>query len=230
MWPPDSPLLILFASGLLGGFGHCLGMCGPVIAAISLSAQNRPATGHHLLYHLGRITTYSLLGGAVGLTGSLVRIAVPIEPVQRGILVGTGILIAVMGLWLSGLFGRTALTGEGGELPAPLSRALRLVSGASGPGASFPLGLLLGLLPCGLVYTALLTAAREGMESADPAVAFLRGFGAMALFGLGTAPSLLLLGKVVGILGAKARSALYRAAALLMAAAGILFAVKGVLG
>lgn len=230
MWHVDSPVLILFASGLLGGFGHCLGMCGPVIAAISLSAGVRPPAGRHLLYHLGRITTYSLLGGAVGLTGSLVRISVPIEPVQRGILVGTGVLIALLGLWLSGLFGRTGAAGEGGGLPAPLSRALRFVSGASGPGALYPLGLLLGLLPCGLVYTALLTAARTGMDSADPAVAFLRGFGAMALFGLGTSPSLLLLGKVVDALGARARSALHRAAALLMAAAGLLFAVKGFLG
>lgn len=229
MWHADSPLLILFASGLLGGFGHCLGMCGPVVAAISLSARNRPPAARHLPYHLGRITTYSLLGGAVGLTGSLVRIAVPIEPVQKAILVGTGILIALLGLWLSGLFGRPALAVEGEELPAPLSRAIRFVSGASGPGALFPLGLLLGLLPCGMVYAALLTAARTGMESADPAVAFLRGFGAMALFGLGTAPSLLLLGKVVETLGARARSAMYRAAALLMAAAGVLFAARGLL-
>jgi len=230
MWPPDSPLLILFASGLLGGFGHCLGMCGPVVAAVSLSRHDPRSTGPHLLYHLGRITTYSLLGGAVGLSGSLVRVAIPIEPIQRAVLAGTGVAIVLMGLSLSGLFGGRFRWGNGADLPAPFSRLLRLVSGADGPGAFFPLGLLLGLLPCGLVYTALLTAARQGMESADPAAAFFRGVAAMALFGLGTAPSLLLLGKAVGHLGARIRGALYRAAALLMVLAGILFTVKGITG
>lgn len=230
MWPTESPFLILFASGLMGGFGHCLGMCGPVVAAVSLSRPDPRSTRPHLLYHLGRITTYSLLGGAVGLSGSLVRVAIPIEPIQRAILAGTGIAIILMGLSLSGLFGGRFQPATGAELPAPFSRLLRLVSGTEGAGAFFPLGLLLGLLPCGLVYTALLTAAREGMESADPAAAFLRGFAAMALFGLGTAPALLLLGKTVGYLGTRMRSVLYRAAALLMVLAGILFTVKGVLG
>lgn len=230
MWSPDSPLLILFASGLLGGFGHCLGMCGPVVAAVSLSRRDPRAAGPHLLYHLGRITTYGLLGGAVGLSGSLVRVAIPIEPVQRVVLAGTGVAIVLMGLSLSGLFGGDFLRRNGADLPAPFSRLLRAVSAGEGPGAFFPLGLLLGLLPCGLVYTALLTAARGGMETPDPAAAFLRGVAAMGLFGLGTVPSLLLLGKAVGHLGARFRGALYRAAALLMVLAGILFAVEGILG
>lgn len=230
MWSPDSSLLILFASGLMGGFGHCIGMCGPVVAAVSLSRPDPRSVFPHLLYHLGRITTYSLLGGAVGLSGSLVRVSIPIEPIQRTVLFGTGIAIVLMGLSLSGLFGARFRWGNGADLPAPFPRILRLVAGTGGPGACFPLGLLLGLLPCGLVYTALLTAAREGMESADPAAAFLRGFAAMALFGLGTAPSLLLLGKAVGSLGTRIRSILYRAAALLMVLAGILFLVRGVSG
>jgi len=230
MWHPDSPLLILFASGLLGGFGHCLGMCGPVVAAVSLSRNGPRSTAPHLLYHLGRITTYSLLGGTVGLSGSLVRVAIPIEPIQRAILVGTGVAIVLMGLSLSGLFGGFVRWRNGADLPASFTRLLRLVSGTEGPGAFFPLGLLLGLLPCGLVYTALLTAAREGMESAVPVAAFFRGFAAMALFGLGTAPPLILFGKTVGVLGAKMRALLYRAAALLMVLAGALFVAKGLSG
>lgn len=230
MWPPESPFLILFASGLAGGFGHCLGMCGPVVAAVSLSRADPRSTGPHLLYHLGRITTYGLLGGAVGLTGSLVSVSIPIEPVQRAVLVGTGVAILLMGLSLSGRFGGRFRSRNAPDLPAPFSRLLRLVSETGGPGAFFPLGLLLGLLPCGLVYTALLAAARIGMESSDPAAAFLRGFAAMALFGLGTAPSLLLLGRTVGYLGMKMRTVLYRTAALLMVLAGILFTVKGVVG
>ena len=230
MWPAESPFLILLASGLMGGFGHCLGMCAPVVAAVSLSRSGPRSITPHLLYHLGRITTYSLLGGAVGLSGSIVRVSVPIGPIQKAVLTGTGIAILLMGLSLSGLPGPRFRWSHGEDLPAPFSRLMRIVSGAGGPGAFFPLGLLLGLLPCGLVYTALLTAARVGMESADPAVAFLRGFAAMALFGLGTAPSLLLLGKTVGYLGARMRSLLYRAAALLMILAGILFTAKGVVG
>jgi len=226
----DSPFLLLFASGLLGGFGHCLGMCGPIVSAVSLSRPDPRSLRPHLFYHLGRILTYSLLGGAAGLAGSLVTVTIPIRPVQKAVLAATGFAIILMGLSLSGLFG-SRFRGESGEgLPAPFSRLLRFVTGGAGPGAFLPLGLLLGLLPCGLVYTALLTAAGVAMESALPATAFLRGFLAMALFGLGTAPSLLLLGKAVGFLGTRWRGVLYRAAALLMVLVGVLFVVKGFSG
>lgn len=226
----ESPYLLLFLSGLVGGFGHCLGMCGPIVAAVSLSRSDPRVLRPHLLYHLGRILTYSLLGGAVGLAGSLATVSIPIRPIQKAILVGTGVGIVLMGLSLSGLFGGRFRWETGGDLPAPFSRLLRVVSESRGPGAFLPLGLLLGLLPCGLVYTALLTAAGTAMESTVPAAAFLRGFLAMALFGLGTAPSLLLLGKTVGALGARVRLLLYRAAAVLMVLAGALFVARGLSG
>jgi uncharacterized protein len=227
---PESPYFLLFASGLLGGFGHCLGMCGPVVAAFSMSLRGSPPLWPHLLYNLGRVATYSLLGGAVGIAGSFLRVAADIEPLQRAILVGTGIAIALVGLGLARSAGRASAVPEG-SLPAKIvSRTARLFAGVEGPGACFPLGMVLGLLPCGLVYAALLSAAREGMEAPGPAGAFLRGFLIMALFGAGTAPSLLALGKAVGLLGARMRTGMYRAAALAMALAGILFAARGFLG
>lgn len=225
----DSPLLLLFASGFLGGFGHCLGMCGPVVAAFSLNLREAPRLLPHLLYNLGRITTYSLLGGAVGLAGSLLRVAAEIEPAQRAILAGTGALISLMGVRLATGFGRDSSVAGDSRLAGAVSRAARLFSGADGPGACFPLGMVLGLLPCGLVYAALLFAAREGMDAAGPAPAFLRGLLAMALFGAGTAPSLLALGKVVGLLGTRMRAGLYRAAAAAMILGGIVFAARGFL-
>jgi uncharacterized protein len=227
---PESPYLLLFTSGLLGGFGHCLGMCGPVVAAFSMNLRGAPPFRPHLLYNLGRVATYSLLGGAVGVAGSLVRVAAGIESVQRAILVGTGIVIAVAGLGLAWGAGRASAGPEGSLLAGAVSRAARLFAGVEGPGACFPLGMVLGLLPCGLVYAALLSAAREGMEAPDPAAAFLRGVLVMALFGAGTAPSLLALGKAVGLLGARMRAGMYRAAALSMALAGILFAARGFSG
>ncbi|GAB4362632.1 MAG: sulfite exporter TauE/SafE family protein [Deltaproteobacteria bacterium] len=230
MTAAESPFLLLFLSGLAGGFGHCLGMCGPVVAAVSLSRPDPRSLRPHLLYHLGRILTYSLLGGAAAAAGSLAVVSVPIRPIQKGILAATGVAIILTGLSLSGLFGGRFRGDDGGDLPRPFSRLLRMVTESRGPGAFLPLGLLLGLIPCGLVYTALLTAAGIGMGSTPPAAAFLRGFSAMALFGLGTAPSLLLLGKAVGILGARRRLLLYRAAAALMVLAGILFVAKGLSG
>ena len=61
--------VVMLLTGLAGGFGHCVGMCGPVVAAYSLGEQNLRYL-HHILYNLGRITTYMFMGAVVGLTGS----------------------------------------------------------------------------------------------------------------------------------------------------------------
>lgn len=230
MWPTDSPYAILFASGLLGGLGHCAGMCGPVVAALSLGADGRRGLLPHLLYNAGRLTTYGLLGGAVGASGSFLNIAAGIEPLQKAVMTGTGVLIAVLGLALGGWIPAFAPKGAPPRAPRLLSKALRTFMENGGAGARFPLGMALGLLPCGLVYAALLFAAREGMTAGSPAEGLVRGFLLMTLFGAGTVPSLLVIGRGVALFGARMRTGLYRASGLLMALGGIAFAVKGLSG
>lgn len=227
MWLTESTYPILFASGLAGGIGHCVGMCGPVVAAFSFNRAEGGGIRPHLLYHLGRVTTYSMVGGVAGFTGSFLDVAAVIAPYQRAVLTATGILIALAGLvlggWLPG--GGAARVGGAGLIP----RACRLLAGEGTAGAHFPLGLVLGFLPCGLVYAALLAAAREGMEAGDHGGGFFRGFLVMALFGAGTVPALLVVGKAAGALSVRTRTGLSRLSAALVALAGAILAVRGIL-
>jgi hypothetical protein len=231
MSPTESVYLLLFTSGLLGGFGHCIAMCGPVAATFSLCAGEKRRFEPHLLYNLGRITTYSLIGGAAGLAGSFLGIAAGLGPFQKAVALGTGLLVVLMGLSLGGwLPRRRSFSGADGP-PRLLQRIARLAhDSGGGPGVFFPLGILLGFLPCGLVYAALLAAARTGLDAGSPAEGFLRGFLAMALFGIGTVPSLLLVGKAAGFLGIRMRKSLYRASAAMVVLAGVVYIARALLG
>ncbi|MBP2669824.1 MAG: hypothetical protein H6Q80_2026 [Deltaproteobacteria bacterium] len=229
-WPTESIHLLLFGSGLLGGAGHCVGMCGPLVGGFALCLPDSRATVPHLLYNLGRVTTYAAAGGVVGLSGSFVRFAGAFAPFQQYLLFATGVLIALMGLSVGGWLPGGARTLEAGTLPGAVSRIFRRAAEAGGTGAAFPLGLATGLLPCGLVYTALLSAARAGMEGASPAEGFFRGFLAMAAFGAGTVPALFLFGKAIGTAGARLRGFLLKLSAALLVAAGAAFAARAFLG
>ena len=167
-----------FMLGLAGSL-HCAGMCGPL--ALALPATGRGYAGFltgRLAYNLGRLTTYSLLGVVSGLLGrSLTLIGV-----QRWISLGAGALI-LAGLLLS----RRVGTGT------PMIRAVARLKSAFGGllqrrtvTSLGLLGLLNGLLPCGLVYAACVGAAATG--------SLATGVGYMALFGLGTVPLMLGLG------------------------------------
>ncbi|MHB8831805.1 MAG: hypothetical protein B7Z62_08925 [Deltaproteobacteria bacterium 37-65-8] len=226
-WPTDSLPWILFVTGLIGGAGHCVGMCGPLVAGYAIALRNRSATLPHLLFHLGRVTTYAMAGGVVGASGSFLRFAAWVAPLQRFLLAATGVLIALMGLSVGGWLPWARRTE--GAAPfggAPLAGIARRAAEAGGPGAAFPLGMAMGLLPCGLVYTALLSAARSGMEAGSPAGGFVRGFVAMGAFGAGTFPALFLFGTVVTAASPRLRGALEKVAAALLVAAGLAFAAR----
>lgn len=214
--------LAMFMAGLAGGFGHCIGMCGPVVTALSLG-QERPGFVHHLLYNLGRAATYTILGAIVGTTGSFLSLAASLDPVQPWIMAIAGLFIIVMGLasadWLP--FGNFPASCSPG-MPM-VRKAMSVLSGPRSTGSWFPMGLLLGFLPCGLTYTALLSAARAAMESPDHLAGMLRGGLSMLLFGLGTTPALLLVGKTAGYIGEKARRRFYRIASLIMIGTGAWF-------
>ncbi len=226
-WLTESPPLLLFAAGALGSFGHCVGMCGPLIAALSLPLGKGRLLPANLFYHLGRITTYGLLGGITGITGSFVGVASRIGALQQAVLTAAGLLIVLTGLllggWIPGL-----RTGEGGGGRYRIAgRIVRAAAEGASPGACFPMGLALGFLHCGLVYGALLSSARIGMEAGNLAEGFLKGVLLMVLFGAGTVPGLLIVAKTASLLGAGLRARLYRASAVLLVIVGIVFTVRG---
>jgi len=221
--PIEPSGLLVFGAGLACGFGHCLGMCGPLAAGIALARPGAPPFGTLLRYTAGRLSTYGLLGGAAGAAGSALGLALAAAPFQRAVMAGAGVLVAAMGLaWAGWLPARLF---RGAAFPA---RAVAWIKRSAGTGGgAFPLGILLGFLPCGPVYTVLLSAARSGMEAGSGPAGFLAGAGTALLFGAGTAPALFLAGEAAGRLGARARGGLRAAGGLLMVLVGALYAARG---
>jgi uncharacterized protein len=163
----------------LGGSLHCAGMCGPLALAVPASGNGAPGfLLGRLAYNLGRILTYCLLGLLFGLVGKALWLA----GVQRWLSIGLGVTLLV------GLFASRKLvlwqpiTALVNWLKKHMSALLRRRSFA----ALGVLGLLNGLLPCGLVYVACAGAtATSGV---------LAGAQYMAAFGAGTVPMMLAIG------------------------------------
>jgi len=221
----NSVAFAMFITGLAGGFGHCIGMCGPVVAAYSLGEQGYGWL-RHLLFHLGRITTYSLLGGFAGLTGSFVMLAASIETLQTAVLVITGFSIVVMGFVNAGWIPvMRKITSCSPQLPL-LGNILRIFEGPRTTGTYYPLGVVFGFLPCGLSYTALLTTASASMCSNGRVSALFTGMMMMFLFGMGTSPALLLVGNAARLVSETLRKRLSVAASVIMIFTGISFIVS----
>ena len=212
-------LLFAFGMGFLGGFGHCVGMCGPIVLAFGLSAPGQPprrALQPQLAYHLGRVTTYALLGGAMGLAGSFVNVAGRMAGFQDAVAVAAGALMIALGL--AAAVGATSVRGIEGALSGKVFGAVRRVV-AGAPGRAYPLGLVLGFLPCGLSYSAFVGAAATG--GLVPGLLF-----ALA-FAVGTVPALLAAGFAAALASARLRGFLYRAGGVLVVLVGSLFVLRG---
>lgn len=207
--------------GFLGGFGHCIGMCAPFVLLVSrrfapAGAGRAAALAAQAWYTAGRITTYAVLGALAGLVGGVVELAGSVLGVQRAASVLAGAVLIVQALL--GLTGSAALAGTaGGVAFARLTAAL----GRRIPGHPFGLGLLLGLLPCGLLYSALIAAVSRGGAPS--------GALALVLFGLGTAPALLGV-SIADDLLARRRALLDRLSHLFLLAMGAWFVWTGLRG
>jgi sulfite exporter TauE/SafE len=221
MLSTETIYFVLFTTGLTVGFGHCIGMCGPIVVSLSLSLRGRTVVVPHLLYNGGRITTYGLLGGVMGASGSFTRVVASIVSLQKGVMILTGILIVVMGLAMAGWIPLGVIFGDYYNPQGVLSRGFRKLSEAGSTGTYYPLGMLLGLLPCGPVYTALLAAARAGMETQSTLEGLLIGVGLMLSFGLGTVVALLLIAKLADLGWLKRRDVIYKISSVLMVIVGV---------
>ena len=233
----DNPTLMLstqtfflfyFTTGLTVGFGHCLGMCGPIVIALNLNLQGKRRFFAQSLYHYGRITTYAIVGGLMGATGSFTMVATHIEMIQKIAMIVSGLLIVIMGLGTMGMVTWGHAITERFNFGRIISKGFRTLSGIQTASAYYPLGLLFGLLPCGPVYTGLLGAARVGMEVSNIYLGVLSGMGLMAAFGLGTVPALLLVTKLADWGLGRYRQAIYRVGSVLMIALGIYFVVNAI--
>ncbi len=213
--------LAMLSAGAVGSVVHCAPMCGPfVLAQVSsnlsrigaarLCERHRVAQGLLLPYHFGRITTYAALGALAAGGGAAVG-ALPFARWAPAALLLAGALLfaaqatrrlvpqAAQGRIRSARRRMAWMSPQGSALLARLAQRIDRSTWRGG----FLLGLLLGFLPCGMLYAALAAAAGSGSAPA--------GAAAMVAFGLGTAPGL----AAVGIAGQAGGRMFARGAALL---------------
>jgi sulfite exporter TauE/SafE len=143
----DSLYLVFLVTGFTVGFGHCIGMCGPIVVSVSLSLKERSIIAPHVLYNGGRITTYGVLGGIMGLTGSFAGVTSRIAGMQKGVMIFTGILIIAMGLAMTGWMPLGKIFGNGYNPQGVISKGFQKLTASKSALRYYPLGLLLGLLP-----------------------------------------------------------------------------------
>jgi len=209
----------LYSMALLTGFlgsGHCLGMCGGIVAALSLSGPGQ-AGGmlFHLLYNFGRILTYGLIGLLVGWLGSLMAYTESFADATRLLLVASDLFIIIIGLGTAGAFKhlnfmKLEFGGPVKALTGAVSRLQKLPTAL----AALPLGLVFGFLPCGFLYAMAITAAQTA--------ASLKGAGVMLSFGLGTVPALFLFGSAAQWLSSRARNWMLRGAGIMVVLMGLI--------
>ncbi len=228
------------ALGLSGGFGHCLMMCGPLVAAVSLTggaagvrdaAASRRAWLFQAAYHGGRLITYAAIGALLGLLGGLGRLSTlegPFAPAMlaKYVKLSTGVLLAIAGVWLlvSWLLRRDAHLPETSGAVARTAwfrRATAALASRGWPWA-LPLGMLMGLLPCGPLLPVEVAALGTGNAAAGAAV--------MLAFGIGTVPALAGFGAASGLLGSRARGWLTGATAVAIIALGLAIAAQTLRG
>lgn len=222
-------LILAFTLGLFSTL-HCLGMCGNIMGALTLSLpgeiRQRPPTvlSYVLAYNLGRVLTYGLLGLIVGLSGQWIGSGLDPDQWRQVASLLAAVAMILSGLYLTGWFPVTRLLEKlvGGLWRRIEPWGRRLLPIRNLP-AAFLAGMVWGWLPCGLVYYALLLALTQ--DSA------WEGGLLMLSFGLGTLPSLMATGVISGWLARMARMQPVRwMAGSLIILAGVGILTWGLLG
>jgi sulfite exporter TauE/SafE len=213
---------LAFTTGFIGGFGHCIGMCGPIIAAFTFRGSS---SGYypsilknflpHLFYNTGRVTTYMFIGAVMGLTGSFLNTAGSMAGFQNIVAVAAGLIMIIMGINISGFFGLISWLERHNSFILRTGR--NLMQGETS-WLYYPLGALFGFLPCGLSYTVFMAAAGTGSMLSGMLTAFF--------FGIGTLPALLLFGFTAGYLSNKVRGLLYKLSGVVIILMGVYYLLK----
>jgi sulfite exporter TauE/SafE len=193
---------------------HCTIMCGGIVSAVSLHAKI-PAHQSVLLYNVGRVFSYSLLGAVMGAIGSFINVAGKLAGLQ-GLASIVGGLFVLLWLWrrfqlpflhrFSALLHKRLASGR-----AASERRDRLQTIAT--------GIAFGFLPCGLTYAMQMTAAATGSAAGGAAV--------MALFGAATLPALAAAASVAALANKRWRRLMRKAGVVTAVAVGLLSIMRG---
>jgi len=219
-----APLLI----GFLGSL-HCLGMCGPLVMAYSLSLRESAAPGgslpaapwrigilHHAAFHLGRVLTYGLLGSLAAGLAHLAGFSRALSVLPGWGALGGGALMIFLGLVLLGIVPAPSFSsGAQGFLARPVASLLS----SRGLGSKLALGIAAGFLPCMLSWAMVVKAAADSTP--------LQGFLTTLAFGLGTVPALFLPGLSASLISLRTRLMGERAAAAAVIIMGGILLFRG---
>lgn len=202
--------------GLLGSV-HCIGMCGPLVMALPISQMNPiQKVLATILYHIGKITTYGLLGVVVGVFGK----QIPFYNVQQHLSIVIGSLMLVYVLRVFYLHPKRKLGFLKIDwLQKPIIAALGKLFKQNNLGSFLLIGFLNGLLPCGMIYLALGSAWAN--QSALQSGLF------MVLFGLGTLPALLMVAFGGQLMGFAFRQKIQKALPYMLFSMGVLLILRG---
>ena len=234
----DFQLLPIFLVGLFGGV-HCVGMCGGIVSAFSVSARKpfpmgvsggafaaTPATApgtaaadlvRVLAYNIGRLASYAAAGTITGGVAQGARTLSFMSSLQIGGYWLANLMLVALGLYLMGAWqGLARLEAAGQAVWRRVQPLMRHLLPVDSTGKALALGALWGWVPCGMVYSVLLTAMMTGSAAG--------GAGVMLAFGLGTLPVLL----TMGLLGARLQA--FTRQRGVRVAAGLLVLGFGVLG
>ncbi len=214
--------IIILTTAFLGSVGHCIGMCGGIVVAYTSSKIDQKSsymqqTAAHLAYNFGRVTTYAMLGAVFGFVGSVLAFS----PTTKGLLfVLTGLLMIFAGLSLLGNLKFLNSAEWSVSKYTWYQKSFRTLISSKTYLSFYFLGMLNGIIPCGLVYSFAIFAA----STATP----LGGALVMATFGLATIPALFFLGFLTKFLQkGNLRGTMMKLAAMLVIVYGVFTLTKG---
>ncbi|MFQ4146419.1 sulfite exporter TauE/SafE family protein [Chlorogloeopsis sp. ULAP02] len=207
--------LLIISLGFLGSFGHCLGMCGPLAVAFSLSHQQKTSNWQqqltfHALLNFGRLLSYTLVGAGIGALGSILLKSGQLAGIGSDLRQWIAIVTGMMLIW----FGLGQIKPDflpripvlhpllKGSLHNRLSAGMVKLSLKSRWWTPAVLGMTWGLMPCGFLYAAQIKAAETGN--------LWIGAATMLAFGIGTIPTMLGVGVSTSFVSKDRRSQLFR--------------------
>lgn len=215
--------------GLLGGFAHCIGMCGIFVLACNGSGDEdwKQSFPRQMTFHAGRLLSLCVLGAIAGAAGEAAGSLASNAHVQARIVLLFGMAMILVSAGVSGVVPALrirepdVLSLAGGRPRRWYATALRSRHWSR----QWLIGVFVGLLPCGLTYAFLIPAAAVGSS--------VKGLLVMMTFGVGTIPGLLALGLAGAAVGGRimstprARVMITRLSGLTLLVLGLLFVVRG---
>lgn len=200
---------VLFVVGMLTSI-HCVGMCGGIMLSQSLSKESKnkfEAMEPAILYNIGRVVSYTILGGIIGALGSVFTLSIT---AQAGMQIFAAVFMIMMGFNMAGfsIFRKFSI-----KLP----HAACKVKNKSG--SPFIVGLLNGLMPCGPLQTMQLFALGTGSA--------VKGALSMFMFAIGTVPLMLTFGAISGILSKGYTKKILKFSGVLIIVLGLIMGNRG---